>query len=47
MKFSSCGKLLIKKAGFNIIENKVKNESCPYCGKAIAGVGMNGESVRI
>jgi pyruvate formate lyase activating enzyme len=39
----NCGKLLIERTGFNTIEDKVKNGSCPYCGKAIAGIGMNKE----
>ncbi len=39
----NCGNILIKRTGFNTIENKVKNGSCPYCGRAIVGVGMNGE----
>ena len=42
----NCGKLLIKRTGFNTIENKVKNGSCPYCGSAITGIGMDGERVK-
>ncbi|MEA3346897.1 MAG: AmmeMemoRadiSam system radical SAM enzyme [Candidatus Auribacterota bacterium] len=36
----NCGELLIKRTGFNQIENKVINETCPSCGKAIAGIGI-------
>jgi pyruvate formate lyase activating enzyme len=39
----NCGKLLIKRAGFNLIGNKIKNDRCPYCEKTIAGIGMDGE----
>jgi len=42
----NCGKLLIKRAGFYVIENKVENGSCPYCGRAIAGINMNGERIK-
>jgi len=37
----NCGRLLIKRTGFNIVQDKVENGSCPYCGRAIAGVGMD------
>jgi len=33
-----CHKLLIKRYGFSIIENHLKNGKCPYCGTRIAGV---------
>lgn len=33
-----CGELLIKRRGFSIIENKIKVNKCPICGKKIAGV---------
>jgi len=32
-----CKKLLIKRRGFNVVENKLKNGKCP-CGERIAGV---------
>lgn len=35
-----CGRLLIKRDGFNTVVNKIKNGSCPYCGKHIAGKGI-------
>jgi len=35
-----CGGLLIKRDGFNTVVNKIKNGTCPYCGKHIAGRGM-------
>ena len=44
---ANCGSLLIERAGFGLVENKVKNGSCPYCGKAIAGIGMDAESIKI
>lgn len=33
-----CGKLLIKRRGFSVIENKIKENKCPSCGMNIAGV---------
>ncbi len=30
-----CGKLLIKRFHFDVIENKLKNDRCPYCGNKI------------
>jgi len=33
-----CGKLLIKRRGFSIVENKMENNRCPTCGMKIAGV---------
>ncbi len=34
----SCGKMVIKRSGFFITENHVKNGRCEYCGYSIAGV---------
>jgi len=36
----SCGKLLIKRYGFEIIENKLKDGQCPECKARIDGVGL-------
>jgi len=33
-----CGKLLIKRRGFYVLENNIKKGSCPGCGTKIAGV---------
>ena len=34
----SCKKLLIRRKVFDILENKVENGACSYCGRTIAGV---------
>ena len=36
----NCGKLLIKRFGFKILENKIKNSRCFNCGAKIDGVGL-------
>jgi pyruvate formate lyase activating enzyme len=33
-----CQKMLIRRLGYQIIENKIKNSTCPYCGAKIDGV---------
>jgi pyruvate formate lyase activating enzyme len=33
-----CGKRLIRRYGYQILENKIKNSVCPYCGAKIDGV---------
>jgi pyruvate formate lyase activating enzyme len=33
-----CHKMLIHRLGYRIIENKIKNSACPYCGAEIDGV---------
>ncbi len=43
----NCGKLLIKRTDFDFVENKIRSGSRPHCGKAIAGVGMNRERIKI
>lgn len=45
----NCGQLLIERDRFNMAINKIKNESCLYCGKRIAGRGMekNKDSFRL
>jgi pyruvate formate lyase activating enzyme len=35
-----CGRTLIRRAGFSIIANHIRNGHCPHCGASIAGVGM-------
>lgn len=34
----SCGETLIRRRGFSVIENKLRNGHCPACGRAISGV---------
>lgn len=34
----SCGKMLINRSGFFVIENHIKDGRCEYCGRPIAGV---------
>jgi len=34
----NCGKLLIRRFGYQILENKIKNSACTYCGAEIDGV---------
>ena len=34
----NCGKILIRRFGYQIIENKIKNSACTYCGAEIDGV---------
>jgi len=34
----NCGKLLIRRFGYSILENKIENSACPYCGAEIDGV---------
>ncbi len=33
-----CNKLLIKRSGFTVIENKISKDSCIFCGKIISGI---------
>jgi len=35
-----CGKPLIRRHGYTILENKIKNSECSYCGAKIDGVDM-------
>jgi pyruvate formate lyase activating enzyme len=38
-----CGRLLIRRSGYWILENNVQPDgSCPHCGTRVAGVGMAG-----
>jgi len=34
----NCGKLLIRRAGFDVVENNVKDGRCRFCGQEIPGV---------
>lgn len=33
-----CGKLLIKRSGFSVVDNHIEKGMCEYCGETIAGV---------
>jgi pyruvate formate lyase activating enzyme len=33
-----CDRMIIRRAGFMVVENKVKNGACPYCGAPIPGI---------
>jgi pyruvate formate lyase activating enzyme len=35
-----CGKLLIERVNFGIIQNRIQDGHCPHCGTEIAGVGL-------
>ena len=35
---ASCGKSMIKRDGFSVIENKISNGKCPYCKMSVPGV---------
>ncbi len=38
----ACGRLLIRRSGYSILENHVGQDGCcPHCGIRVAGVGMN------
>jgi pyruvate formate lyase activating enzyme len=37
-----CGQLLIRRSGYWIAENHVRDGRCPTCGTPVAGVGMEG-----
>jgi pyruvate formate lyase activating enzyme len=41
-----CGHLLIRRRGFRIVENRVRDGRCPACGMPVAGVGMDGPSAK-
>lgn len=34
----NCGKLLLKRVGFQVLENQIENGACPYCKKQIDGI---------
>jgi pyruvate formate lyase activating enzyme len=38
-----CKSLLIERYGFTVLNNRIRNDSCPDCGARIDGVGMSGE----
>jgi pyruvate formate lyase activating enzyme len=35
-----CGKLLIRRYGYEILEKKIENSKCSYCGAKIDGVNL-------
>lgn len=36
----NCGRLLIRRWGFTVLENAIKGGECPHCGAKIDGVGL-------
>ncbi len=34
----ACGKTIIRRSGYSVVENKVQNSNCSFCGAHIAGV---------
>jgi len=39
-----CDRILLRRLGFNIIENAIKpGAKCPDCGEIVGGVGMSGK----
>ncbi|HDY74383.1 MAG TPA: hypothetical protein ENH51_04645 [Euryarchaeota archaeon] len=35
-----CGETLIRRFGFGILENKIKENKCPACGSEADGIGL-------
>jgi len=33
-----CGKIVVKRRGYEIVENRIKKGKCAFCGTKIAGV---------
>jgi pyruvate formate lyase activating enzyme len=33
-----CGKVLIRRSGFSVEENRTRGGKCPFCGSPVAGV---------
>lgn len=42
-----CGQILIERINFRTIENNIRDGSCQYCGRGIAGEGMSYNRNRI
>ncbi|MEM3587263.1 MAG: AmmeMemoRadiSam system radical SAM enzyme [Candidatus Jordarchaeaceae archaeon] len=36
-----CGEMLIRRYGFSVLENKIKDSKCPKCGTKIDGIGLD------
>ena len=36
----NCGKVLIQRHGFKLVDNKIQSNQCPSCGTTIPGVGL-------
>lgn len=36
----NCGRVLIKRTGFSMSQNYLKNAACPHCGTKVAGYGL-------
>lgn len=39
----NCGKALIRRRNYHIVENVICNSKCPFCGVRIDGIGLRGE----
>jgi pyruvate formate lyase activating enzyme len=37
-----CGEVLIRRRGFSVLDDRVRDGRCPNCGSRIAGVGLGG-----
>ena len=46
-KCPDCGQILIERSNFGIIKNNIRDGSCQYCGRGIAGEGMSYDRNRI
>jgi len=42
----NCGKLLIERLGYNIIENNIEDGKCRYCQEQIAGIWRDAEDIQ-
>lgn len=37
---AGCGQKLVQRVGFRVIENRIRNGSCPECGASVHGIGV-------
>ena len=38
---SGCGKTVVRRQGFHVLKNRLKNGACPDCGENIHGLGLS------